>query len=98
MKVDGQMDAPMDGQTAWERQSGVSEEPCWPGLREHLPAGLRRSHGVCDSGPPPSPADGQEGPPGRQRVDRAANVSTFNRLKLFQECFRRVESPADCWC
>lgn len=82
------MDPRMDGQTEWDRHTGMSEEPCWPGEREHLPAGLRSSHGVCESGSPPTPAGSQEGPRGCQRVRGGANVSTFNRLKLLKMLLR----------
>lgn len=71
------MDGQMDGQTGSDRRTCMSEEACcWLARqekREHLPAGLRSSHGFCESGSPPTPAAGQEGPRRRQRVRGITN-------------------------
>lgn len=60
------------------------------GEREHLPAGLRRSHGFCESGSPPTPAAGQGGPRRCQRVRGLTNGSTYHHLKE-PRCLRHVE-------
>lgn len=51
------------------------------GEREHLPAGLRSSHGFCESGSPLTPVAGQEGPRWCQRVRGITNGSKYHHLK-----------------
>lgn len=79
----------MDGQTESGRQTrrhvrGGMLPAGEAGEREHLPAGLRSSHGFCESGSPPTPVAGQEGPRRCQRVRGLTNGSTCHHLKPSQ--------------
>lgn len=55
------------GYGEWRAVGGGTVPAGVAGEREHLPAGLRSSHGFCGSGSPPTPAAGREG---RQRCQR----------------------------
>lgn len=82
------------------------------GEREHLPAGLRSSHGFCESGSPLTPVAGQEGPRWCQRVRGITNGSKYHHLKgsersgtnlltcvtpAFQITFLRKQNTMRCW-